>query len=103
MEEDDIIAYNNEEEEENLNHSSKIQSAKLKPNEEEEDIKNSKSEMDEENVRDIFEMEFDSIEDWMSNELGQLKNKCKANVFTLNIQTPQMPSLKQQNSIANID
>lgn len=93
MEEDEAIKYNDEEEE-YFQSTSKIQNSKLKvEKEDEENLANHKSEMDEENVRDIFEMEFDSLEDWMTNELTQLRQKFKTNAITMNIGTPKQTQL----------
>lgn len=93
MEEEETLKYNDEEEE-YFQSKTKIQNSKFKvENEDEENLPNQKSEMDEENVRDIFEMEFDSLEDWMTNELTQLRQKFKTNAITMNIGTPKQPQL----------
>ena len=47
--------------------------------------KNQKEEFDDEKVREIIEMEFDSLEEWKDVELTKLREDYKNKVYNMNI------------------
>jgi hypothetical protein len=47
--------------------------------------KNQKEEFDDEKVREIIEMEFDSLEEWKDVELTKLREDYKNKVYSMNI------------------
>ncbi len=72
-------------------------------NSSDEEPKKKNQEINEMTVREILDMEFDSLEEWVETELDKIKNKCIDDFNNFNITLPSNKTIQKENLNINED
>ena len=59
--------------------------------------KKKKTEINETTVREILDIEFDALEEWVETELDKIKNKCIDDFNNFNITFPSNKPIQKEN------
>ena len=65
--------------------------------------KKKKTKINETTVREILDMEFDALEEWVETELDKIKNKCIDDFNNFNITFPSNKTIQKENLNINED
>ena len=67
----------------------------------EDSLKKKKAEINETTVREILDMEFDALEEWVETELDKIKNQCIDDFNNFHISIPSNKQIQKES--INID